>query len=65
MTRTRRKLKGVNIGRPYHLMLEWLADEKSDSADGSIRAQAEAAIASYAQEQGIPLDVFHGTPEPP
>jgi phosphoenolpyruvate carboxylase len=44
-------------------MLEWLADENSDSADGSIRAQAEAAIASYAQEQGIPLDIFHGRPE--
>lgn len=65
MTRTRRPLKGVNIGRPYHDILELLVVKHGDSANGSIRAQAEAAIVCYAQAQGIPQDILHGTPEPP
>lgn len=65
MTRTKRKLKGVNIGRLYHDLLERLAEKYNESADGSIRAQAETAIARYAHDQGVYVDAPTATPETP
>lgn len=62
-TRTHRKLKGVNIGHYYHDILETLAQKHGESANGSIRAQAEAAIVCYARTQGVYLNVPREIPE--
>ena len=65
MTRTRRKLKGVNIGQRFHDLLGKLAELHGDSANGSIRAQAEAAIVDYAQRQGLEIPLCLWAPREP
>jgi hypothetical protein len=65
MTRTRRKLKAVNIGPKYHHLLELLVEKNGESADGNLRGQAEKAIFNYARQLGVAVadDIF--PPEPP
>ncbi len=65
MTRTRRKLKGVNIGPAYHHLLELLAEKNGESADGNLRGQAEKAIFAYARQLGVAVREDILPPEPP
>lgn len=53
MARTRRKLKGVNIGRWHHELLNLLVGKYRDSANGSQRAQTERAIEALARSEGL------------